>query len=313
MSYVFGPVPSRRLGLSLGVDLIPAKTCSYDCLYCQVGRTTGKIVIPETFIPVRNVIAELKERLKKVNPDTITLSGSGEPTLYAPMGQLISSIKKVTDVRIAILTNGSLFWRDEVRAAVLEAHIIAPTLSTVFEETFRAVHRPHETIRIEMIVEGLKRLRSDYQGLIFLEVVLLKGFNDNDREVAGLKRVIEEISPDKIQLNTVVRPPADSRAESISLEKLKEIKEFLGDRAEIIADISPEQKAQVFDSYEETILETAKRRPMRAIDLANILNLPLEEVEGLIKGLQIKGILSAMGHGEETYYRHPDRHPTEKD
>lgn len=302
MPHIFGPVPSRRLGLSLGIDLVPAKTCSYDCLYCQVGRTTEKIMEPEAFVPVRNIIKELEEKLDKVAPDTITLSGSGEPTLYSPLAQLISAIKQITDIRIAILTNGSLFWKEEVRAAVLEAQIIAPTLSTVFEETYKSIHRPHADIDLGMIIEGLKSLRRDFQGFIFLEVVLLTGFNDSAREMEGLKRVIEEISPDKVQLNTVVRPPADSRALSLDMIRLEEIKNFFGHRAEIIADIPPERRPQVFESYEDTILETARRRPMRAVDLANVLNLPLEDVEGLLEGLLGKGDLSATGHGEETYY-----------
>jgi wyosine [tRNA(Phe)-imidazoG37] synthetase (radical SAM superfamily) len=302
MSYIFGPVPSRRLGLSLGVDLVPVKTCSYDCLYCQVGRTTGKILDPEAFVPVRTITEELEEKLEKIAPDTITLSGSGEPTLYSPMAQLISSIKQITDIRIAILTNGSLFWNEEVRAGVLEAQIIAPTLSTVFEETYRAIHRPHADIELGMIIEGLKALRRDFRGFIFLEVVLLAGFNDSAREIEGLKQVIEEISPDRIQLNTVVRPPADSRALSLDTVRLEEIKNFFGDKAEIIADIPPEQRSQVFESYEDTILETARRRPMRAVDLANVLDLPLEDVEGFLEGLIGKGDLSVTGHGEETYY-----------
>ena len=302
MSYIFGPVPSRRLGLSLGIDLVPVKTCSYDCLYCQVGRTTGKILDPEAFVPVRTITEELEEKLEKIAPDTITLSGSGEPTLYSPMAQLISSIKQMTDIRIAILTNGSLFWNEEVRAGVLEAQIIAPTLSTVFEETYRAIHRPHADIELGMIIEGLKALRRDFRGFIFLEVVLLAGFNDSAREIEGLKQVIGEISPDRIQLNTVVRPPADSRALSLDTVRLEEIKNFFGDKAEIIADIPPEQRRQVFESYEDTILETARRRPMRAVDLANVLNLPLEDVEGLLEGLMGKGDLSVTGHGEETYY-----------
>jgi wyosine [tRNA(Phe)-imidazoG37] synthetase (radical SAM superfamily) len=302
MSHIFGPVPSRRLGLSLGVDLVPVKTCSYDCLYCQVGRTTGKILDPEAFVPVRTITEELEEKLEKIAPDTITLSGSGEPTLYSPMAQLISSIKQITDIRIAILTNGSLFWNEEVRAGVLEAQIIAPTLSTVFEETYRAIHRPHADIELGMIIEGLKALRRDFRGFIFLEVVLLAGFNDSAREIEGLKQVIEEISPDRIQLNTVVRPPADSRALSLDTVRLEEIKNFFGDKAEIIADIPPEQRSQVFESYEDTILETARRRPMRAVDLANVLDLPLEDVEGLLEGLIGKGDLSVTGHGEETYY-----------
>lgn len=302
MSYIFGPVPSRRLGLSLGIDLVPVKTCSYDCLYCQVGRTTGKILDPEAFVPVRTITEELEEKLEKIAPDTITLSGSGEPTLYSPMAQLISSIKQMTDIRIAILTNGSLFWNEKVRAGVLEAQIIAPTLSTVFEETYRAIHRPHADIELGMIIEGLKALRRDFRGFIFLEVVLLAGFNDSAREIEGLKQVIGEISPDRIQLNTVVRPPANSRALSLDTVRLEEIRHFLGDKAEIIADIPPEQRRQVFESYEDTILETARRRPMRAVDLANVLNLPLEDVEGLLEGLMGKGDLSVTGHGEETYY-----------
>jgi wyosine [tRNA(Phe)-imidazoG37] synthetase (radical SAM superfamily) len=302
MSYIFGPVPSRRLGLSLGIDLVPVKTCSYDCLYCQVGRTTGKILDPEAFVPVRTITEELEEKLEKIAPDTITLSGSGEPTLYSPMAQLISSIKQITDIRIAILTNGSLFWNEEVRAGVLEAQIIAPTLSTVFEETYRAIHRPHADIELGMIIEGLKALRRDFRGFIFLEVVLLAGFNDSAREIEGLKQVIEEISPDRIQLNTVVRPPADSRALNHVTVRLVDINKLFGDKADIIADKPPEQRSQVFESYEDTILETARRRPMRAVDLANVLDLPLEDVEGLLEGLIGKGDLSVTGHGEETYY-----------
>lgn len=305
MSHIFGPVPSRRLGVSLGVDLVPAKTCSYDCLYCQVGPTTGKITEPEAFVPVHDIIDELKERLEKVTPDTITLSGSGEPTLYSPMAGLISAIRETTDVRIAILTNGSLFWKEEVRTGVIEAQIIAPTLSTVFEETYRAIHRPHVDIDLRMIIEGLKALRREFRGLLFMEVVLLAGFNDSNREIAGLRGVIQEISPDKVQLNTVVRPPTDSRAIALDMERLEEIKNFIGNKAEIIADVPPGKRRQIFESYADTIIETARRRPMRALDLANVLNLPLEEVENLLEGLLGKGDLSTTGHGAETYYTAP--------
>lgn len=302
MKHIFGPVPSRRLGLSLGIDLVPAKTCSYDCLYCQVGRTTAKVADPAAFVPTHEIVEELEKKLEKVTPDTITLSGSGEPTLFSPMAELISSIREVTNIRIAILTNGSLLCKDEVRAGVLEAQIIAPTLSTVFEETYEIIHRPHKDIKLGMIIEGLKALRRDFQGLIFLEVVLLSGLNDSDKEIEGLKRVIEKISPDKIQLNTVVRPPADSRALALDTVRLEKIKNFFGNGAEIIADIPPKKRRQVFESYRDTILETTRRRPMRAIDLANVLNLPLEDVTGLLEGLLGKGDLSATGHGEETYY-----------
>jgi wyosine [tRNA(Phe)-imidazoG37] synthetase (radical SAM superfamily) len=270
MAYIFGPVPSRRLGLSLGVDLIPAKTCTYDCLYCQVGRTTQKTVQANAFVPIHKVLGELKKRLEIFNPDAITLSGSGEPTLYSEIGQVITSIKRITDTKIAILTNGSLFWQEEVRRRVSGADIIMPTLTTAFEET--------------------------------LEVFLLAGINDNEKELEGLKEVIDVICPDKIQLNTVVRPPADQSAISLDMVRLKEIRDFFGERAEIIAEAPLRGGWGQHDSMVESILEMAKRRPLRALDIATLFNMPLEEAEGVIKGLEIKGTLRQQEHLGEVYY-----------
>jgi len=303
MTYVFGPVPSRRLGLSLGIDLVPAKVCSFDCLYCQVGRTTEKRMGTKPFAPLDDVLKELKHRLEKITPDTITLSGSGEPTLHADIDRVIAGIKRLTDIKTAILTNGSLLWKEEVRGKVLGAHIIAPTLSTVFEETFRVIHRPHPELKLDLIIDGLMQLRKVYRGQILLEVVLLAGFNDNERELEGLKKVIDQISPDKIQLNTVVRPPADTRAVALDRQHLVNIKAFFGSKAEIIADIPPKRKRQAVDSMIDTILDTTRRRPMRIVDVANAMDLPRDEVEGLVKGLMLKGKLCRENHGGEIYYK----------
>ncbi|MBW1902526.1 MAG: radical SAM protein, partial [Deltaproteobacteria bacterium] len=143
MTHVFGPVPSRRLGLSLGVDLIPAKTCSFDCLYCQVGKTTKRTVDPKPFVPVRDVVEEVRKKLLKCVPDAITLAGSGEPTLHSEIDLVITSIKKITDTRVVVLTNGSIFWKEDVRNRVLEADVIMPTLTSAYDHTFRMIHRPH--------------------------------------------------------------------------------------------------------------------------------------------------------------------------
>jgi wyosine [tRNA(Phe)-imidazoG37] synthetase (radical SAM superfamily) len=141
MPLVFGPVPSRRLGLSLGIDLIPPKTCSYDCLYCQVGATTCKSIEPKPYVEANYVINELEEVLKKSNPDIITFSGSGEPTLNSKIGEAISAVKKITDIEVALLTNGSLLQFKEIRERALGADIIIPTLTSVFDKTFRTIHR----------------------------------------------------------------------------------------------------------------------------------------------------------------------------
>ena len=302
MTYVFGPVPSRRLGLSLGVDLIPAKTCTYDCLYCQVGRTTQKTVQTKAYVSCRKVLDELKKRLKILTPDAVTLSGSGEPTLFSEIDQVIASIKTITDTKIAILTNGALFWQEVVRRRVSGADIIMPTLTTAFEETFKTIHRPHPQLSLRRIVDGLKRLRQMYDGQIFLEVFLLAQINDSEKELEGLKGLIEVIAPDKIQLNTVVRPPSHKSAISLDIQRLKEIRDFFGEKSEVIAEAQIRRRGGQYDSMVESILEMAKRRPVRALDIATLFNMPLEEVEGVVKGLKIKGALRQEEHLGEVYY-----------
>jgi wyosine [tRNA(Phe)-imidazoG37] synthetase (radical SAM superfamily) len=302
MPYVFGPVPSRRLGLSLGIDLIPAKTCTYDCLYCQVGRTTCKTIEAGLFIPIQEVLAELEQKLGKMKPDFVTLAGSGEPTLHSHIDKVITFIKRITGIKIALLTNGSLLWNEEVRNRVSGSDVIIPTLTTAFEETFRSIHRPCPELSLPLIIEGLKSLRQAYQGQIFLEVVLLAGFNDSNREIEGLKSVIDEISPDRVQLNTVVRPPADSRAIPLDIKRLESIKETFGESAEIITGHALKQKGGRQDSLITAIVEMAKRRPVSSADVAHALGLPLDEAEGLIKGLRIKGLLRQQEHSGKVFY-----------
>ena len=279
MPNIFGPVPSRRLGLSLGVDLIPKKTCSYDCLYCQVGRTTNRTTEVKPYIPIQKILDELKQRLEDTRPDTITLAGSGEPTLNAEIDQVISAIQKMTSIKVAVLTNGSLFWNEPVRKRVSKADIIMPTLTTVNEDTYRVIHRPYSSLHVSDIIKGLKALRQSFRGYYFLELILLGGMNDNDKEIEGLKSAMDEIRPDKIQLNTVVRPPSVAQAKALDRRQLERIKIFFGDKAEIIVPSSIKQKDGQYNSQSNALLEIAKRRPVRAIDIANVLNKPLNDLE----------------------------------
>ncbi len=302
MPHVFGPVPSRRLGLSLGVDLIPAKTCSFDCLYCQVGRTTNVTIEPEALVSSEEVAKEVEEKLIKNVPDAITLAGSGEPTLHSGIDQVIASIKEITKIKVAILTNGSLLWRDDIRQRVLGADILLPTLTSAFDATFREIHRPHSGLEHARIVDGLEKLRQDFKGQMFLEVVLLAGINDTEEELKGLKSLIERIGPDRIQLNTIVRPPADSRAISLDIKKMEEIMVFFGEKAEIVAEPRLKGRVTEKDSLVSRFLEMVKRRPLKPDDIANVLNLSLEEVEDLVKGLLIKGQIHKQEHSGNIYY-----------
>jgi wyosine [tRNA(Phe)-imidazoG37] synthetase (radical SAM superfamily) len=302
VGYIFGPVPSRRLGLSLGVDLIPMKTCSYDCLYCQVGATTSKTIRPKDFVSVEDVCTELAEALQRRTPDVITLSGSGEPTLHAGIDRLIMRIRDVTDVQTALLTNGSLLWEEKIRRRLVHIDRVMPTLCTAREETFEAIHRPHKDLRLPNIIEGLIRFRDIFRGRLALEVMLLAGFNDTDAEIEALAGVVERIGPDHVNLNTVVRPPSDPRAIALDRRRLEEIQKFFGEKADIVADRLPERRNPQFESLISAVLDMAKRRPVRASDVGRSMDLDPKEAEDLLKGLVVKNRLKRRDHEGETYY-----------
>jgi wyosine [tRNA(Phe)-imidazoG37] synthetase (radical SAM superfamily) len=302
MSYVFGPVPSRRLGRSLGVDLVPLKTCSYDCIYCQVGRTTTRTAVPAGFNPVEEVLRELEERLRTTSPDVVTFSGSGEPTLHTGIGRVIERVKALTDTRVAVLTNGSLLFRPEVRERLVSADLVMPTLCTVFEKAFRSIHRPQEDLRLSEILEGMERFREVFPGELALEVLLLRGINDTEEELRGLSEAIGRIAPDRIQLNTVVRPPSSSGAVALDRDRLEEIRGFLGEKAEIIADLRPSKGEADRADLMRAIREMAERRPIRVRDAADSLSIPMKEAGAIVQGLVNRGDLRPRVHEGETYF-----------
>ena len=302
MRYVFGPVPSRRLGRSLGVDLVPLKTCSYDCLYCQAGRTTCKSAVPAAYHPVEDVLRELEERLLSHSPDVITFSGSGEPTLHAGIHHVIAGIRFLTDTRVAVLTNGSLLAVSEVRERLLGADLVMPTLCTVKEKTFQRIHRPEASLRLDSIMTGMERFREEFQGRMDLEVVLLRGINDNDEEIAGLARAVDRIRPDRIQLNTVVRPPSEPDAMALDRGRLEEIRGFLGEKAEVIAFVPLDREAEDTAAFAQTIRGMSERRPIRVRDVAEALSLDPREAEKLIHALTAEGRLRVRTYAGEPYY-----------
>jgi len=267
-----------------------------------VGRTTSKTVETATFVPIHEVVTEVQKKLLRSSPDAITLSGSGEPTLHSQIDDVITSIKEMTDINVAVLTNGSLFWRGEIRQRVLGADIIMPTLSSAFDQTFKMIHRPHPGLDLSAVIDGLKGLRQDYKGQLFLEVVFLAGINDTEKEVEGLKTLIDQINPEKIHLNTVVRPPADSRAISLDRKRLEEIKTLFGVRAEIVAERRVTGERGNKEALVRSLLDMVRRRPLKPVDIANALRLSLGEVEGLVNELLIKGYISEKKHEGNVYY-----------
>lgn len=302
MNYIFGPVASRRLGLSLGVDLVPPKYCSYDCIYCQIGRTTVRTIEVKPYLPAKDILKELRQKLNDVNPDVITLSGSGEPTLHSEIEFIIEGIKNTSSHKVAVLTNGSLLWDEAVRRRLSQADLIMPTLSTAVEATFNAIHRPHPELELSKILAGLRSLREEFRGHIGLEIMLISGVNDTADELRALRLLVDELEPDQVQLNTVVRPPADPSARPLDRKKLEEIEEFFGGRAGVIPHNKPESWGPRRSSLTDSVLEAVKRRPLRAVDVATVLNAPLEEVERLMRGLVRRGELKEKAYADSIYY-----------
>lgn len=310
ISYIYGPVPSRRLGFSLGIDILPLKTCSFSCVYCQLGQTTRKTVKRREYIPVKEILSQIKKILaSKQRIDYITFSGSGEPTLNTAISGLIREIKKMTSIPVAVLTNSSLFSRKEVRRALLEADLIIPSLDAASPEIFSRVNRPHPSLKIEEIIDGLKNFRKEYKGKIWLEIMLVKGINDKPSDLRKLKEAIAAIKPDKVQLNTVIRPPAEKFALPLSLEELKKIREFLGGNCEIIADFKKREQLPSPESLERAILSLTRRRPVTLEDIASSLGKSKGKINNVVQSLLEKGKLKCINYKEKIYYRPEFRSP----
>ena len=224
--------------MSLGISLTPYKTCNFDCIYCQLGKTTNFSSERKEYIMVGRIIDEFKTWLENNNETAqnlgyITLSGSGEPTLNSGFGELISEIKKMTPLRVAVLTNASLLSDPDIRRQLLQADLIVPSLDAVTQELFIKVDRPLAGINIENVINGLVALRKEFRGKIWLEVMLIKGINDDIRHIRKLKEAIERINPDKVQLNSPVRTTADAGVLPVAKTKLRKIKEILGEKVEV--------------------------------------------------------------------------------
>ena len=319
MRCIFGPVPSRRLGRSLGVDVIPPKTCSYDCLYCESGPTTHLTVVRQAFIDPDSVLRELLDFLS-AHPrelvDVLTFSSAGEPTLYEPLGELIHEIKgRFPGYPLVVLTNGSLLWDESVRRALLEADRVVPSLDAVTEDVFRCVSRPHTSLDLFSIIEGLKAFRKEYRGELCVEVLLVNGVNDSEEHLRALRRALDAVQPDAVELNTVDRPPAYAGIRGLDADALRRAAGFFpcgktrvvghfqhsGSEAALLEATPLEAAPRA--SLDERILELLTRRPCTSENMAGSLGATIHDVEEVLAGLQERGKVAPNSFGERPYYQ----------
>lgn len=302
MKYLFGPVPSRRLGISLGVDLTPYKVCSFDCIYCQLGKTTNKTIKRKEYVPVKSVLAELKTFLEMGHKiDYITLSGSGEPTLNSEMGWLIKEIKGLTDTPIAVLTNSSLLSNPKVRGELKQVDVVLPSLDAVSQSTFEQINRPHTKLSISDIMESLKKFTRHFQGEVWLEIMLVEGINDIDEELESMCIVLDMIDPKKIQLNTVVRPPSEGYAKPLSEDRMHEIAKLLD--AEVIAAFRRRASDSYNENVEDLMMKLLEHRPCTLGDISSSLGLNKNEILKYIEVLEAEGKVRAEVSGDVRYFR----------
>lgn len=293
-NYFYGPVPSRRLGFSLGVNLFSKKTCSFNCLYCQLGKSGKKITRRFSCIELSKLKDELKEIVsKKLKINYITISGSGEPTLHKSLDKIITAIKKVTQNKypVAVITNSSLLYKGEVRNELKKADLIVPSLDAACEETFSKINCPHKGITFQKIISGLISLRKEFKGKIWLEIMLISGINDSKREIEKFKEIVDKINPDEIQLNLPVRP-AGVKLSLPSQKRLGDIKKILGRNSKVVVKFSSKNRSgKICENLKRNILNFLKVRPASVKDLSHSLNLGSSQVNKQLSLLLVKKMI----------------------
>jgi wyosine [tRNA(Phe)-imidazoG37] synthetase (radical SAM superfamily) len=298
---VYGPVPSRRLGRSLGVDLVPFKTCTYDCIYCQLGRTTNKTMERREWVPCDSVLEQVKAKLES-QPEYITLSGLGEPTLHSEIGKIIAGIRNITDTPVAVLTNGSLLWLPEVRSSLMLADLVLPSLDAGSDWLFCYVNRPHPDIQFDKMLGGLVDFRNEYSGACWLEVFLLGGVTTVEAQIDMLAYYLKMISPDKVQVNTVTRPPAEDFVEPVSESRLRAIVSQLHENAEIVTDYVTVDARENLSVRGDDILMLLEHRPCSVQDIGNGLGLHPNEAIKYVEELRARGKIEPRLQNHRLYY-----------
>ncbi|MCF8106952.1 MAG: radical SAM protein [Desulfohalobiaceae bacterium] len=300
--HIFGPVPSRRFGRSLGIDLNKRKTCTLDCVFCQLGQTNHLTATREEFVPVETVLSEIREWLEKDGQaDVLTFSGSGEPTLHPGLGRIIQGIRSLCTLDILLLTNGTLFDRESVRQAAKQADMVKYSLSAWDQESFEQINRPHPDISFSAMLKGLAAFRREFSGRLFQEVFVIPDINDQEEQMRRIAGLSEDIQPDRIQLNTAVRPPAQSWVKPVSREKLERLARCFDPPAEIIAEFRSERQSPTRIN-EERILDMLRRRPCTQEDIAHSFNLHPNEVAKSLGELVSQGKVQTTDKDGISYY-----------
>lgn len=296
-------MPSRRLGLSLGVDLNPVKVCTENCVFCQIGRTTNLTLARQEWVPTAAVLAEFDRwRIAGHPTDYITLSGSGEPTMHTGFGDVLRHVQAATALRTALLSNGSLLWMPEVRRDAAGADVVKVTLSAWDEESFRRIHRPAEGLTFARLLEGERAFREEYSGRLWVEVMLLPGYNDAPDQVKAIAELANSLRADAVHLNTTMRPArAGLTVPRVSDFWLRAVARWFSPPAEI-----PEFAGRTMSPLamsDEALLELLARHPIALEAMAATSGADPTAVERRLAPLVAAGKLALEEHNGERMVR----------
>lgn len=300
---VFGPVPSRRLGRSLGVDLVPTKACSFDCIYCQLGRTTFKTVERREYVPMTDILMEVEERLASgVMADFITLSGSGEPTLHSDCGDILQTIKTLSDIPVAVLTNSSLLSDPQVRDELMAADLVIPSLDAGDAAMFARVNRPHPAIDFAAMVDGLVTFSHAFPGRLWLEVFLVGGLTATPEEAGKIAAHAARVRAERVQINTVSRPPAEEAAKAAPRARLAELAPLFGSHAEVVCDFTGTMEEHEFLAARARVLDLLQGGPKTLDDLAHLSGVNRNETLKHLETLLNDGLVHSKVRQDIRYF-----------
>ncbi len=305
--HLFGPVPSRRLGISLGVDLVPHKVCSLNCIYCECGATTRLTLERDEYVPLDEVMDELKSFFKSnPDPDYITFSGAGEPCLHSGIGKILGLIREEKpDIRVALITNGTLFFDPALRKELLDVDVVLPSLDAATDMAFRRINRPPKGLSVEQYIEGLRDFKRECRGEFWLEVLILPGYNDDTENILALKKAIHHIGPDRIQLNTLDRPGVIAGLRPATRMELEAIaSQWELEDVEIVVPVKKREESVAFRTdVEAAILETISRRPCTMEDIQQILGIHVNEINKYLGTLQESGRIETNRQERGVFYQ----------
>lgn len=318
MKYLFGPVYSRRLGHSLGIDLLPPKICTLNCVYCEVGPTTDLTCERKEYVPTEDILREIDQLLEQGAAgrpiDVFTLTAMGEPTLHSGIGKIIAHLKGKTEKPVAVLTNGTLFFDPAVRAELSGADIVIPSLDSARQESFERVNQPASAVNLEQVIEGLALFSREFRGQIWLEILLVRDMNDSLEDLAALQQAVRKIHPARIQLNTVARPPMDGRARPVTREVMEQAAVMLAEgydgRVEILVDFQAIEKKRdgkgmrVQETLVEEIAALLQRRPCPIEEIDKALHVQdLDLTRECVQTLVGAGRIEKIVHNKKEFYQ----------